>query len=61
MLYKPKQKPKLQLITIKIQICDACLQGEGDECHTPGCALYLHHVDLPIHPESYEVLSKEKL
>jgi len=46
----------MKLKLIKIQICEACLDGIGDECHTPGCALWLHSVDLPIHKEFYEVL-----
>ena len=24
-----------------LPICEACLRGEGDECHTPGCLLWL--------------------
>ncbi len=43
---------------IKIRICEACLDGIGQECHTPGCALFLHSVDLPIAPELYEVLDE---
>ena len=42
---------------IIITICDACLLGIGSECHTPGCALFLHKVDLPISP-LYEVLDE---
>lgn len=45
----------MKLRKITIIICQACLDGEGSECHTAGCALYLHRVDLPIHPELYEV------
>ena len=41
---------------ITISICEYCLNGEGKECHTPGCALFLHRVDLPITPELYEVI-----
>jgi hypothetical protein len=34
-----------------------CLQGEGEECHVPGCALFLHRCpDHPIIPELYEVV-----
>lgn len=33
---------------VALQICTACIDGIGDECHTPGCALWIHHVDLPI-------------
>lgn len=34
-----------------IHLCEACIDGIGEECHTPGCALWLHAVDLPIHRE----------
>lgn len=27
------------LETVVITLCSACLDGKGDECHTPGCAL----------------------
>jgi hypothetical protein len=49
----------MKLKTIEIRICDQCLNGEGKECHTPGCALFLHTVDLPIHPELYRVIHEE--
>jgi len=41
---------------VAIQICQPCLDGEGHECHTPGCALWLHRVDLPIHEGVYTIL-----
>ena len=47
----------MKLRTIVITLCQACLDGEGEECHTPGCAMFLHRVDLPFAPESYEVLA----
>ena len=47
---------KIKLITI--HVCEACLDGQGEVCHTPGCALFLHKVDLPIHPEMYTVLEE---
>jgi hypothetical protein len=34
-----------------IYLCQECIDGIGKECHTPGCALFLHTVDLPIHRE----------
>lgn len=40
-----------------IDLCDGCLNGDGEECHTPGCALFLH--SSPGHsiaPELYCVL-----
>ena len=43
---------------ISIRICEACLNGEGQECHTPGCALFMHSVDLPIDPGLYQVLDE---
>lgn len=48
----------MKIKRIAIEICEACLKGEGKECHTPGCALFLHKVDLPIHDEVYEVLDE---
>jgi hypothetical protein len=46
----------IKLKTIKITICEPCLNGEGQECHTPGCAMWLHRIDLPFDPEVYEVI-----
>lgn len=34
-----------------INLCDACVDGLGQECHTPGCAMFLHSVDIPFHRE----------
>lgn len=28
---------------VKIWLCAACLEGLGEECHTPGCALWMHN------------------
>ena len=40
-------------------ICDQCVRAEGDECHTPGCALFLHDApDHPIHEEHGAVLAR---
>lgn len=50
----------MKLKTIKITICEACLKGEGEECHTPGCALFLHSVDIPIISELYDVLEEHE-
>lgn len=44
--------------SVTIDICQACLDGEGDECHTPGCALFLHAVDLPFTEGLYEVVAE---
>jgi len=48
----------MKIKRIEIRICEACLNGEGQECHTPGCALWLHKVDLPIDPGLYRVLDE---
>jgi hypothetical protein len=37
-----------------IDLCDACIDGLGQECHTPGCALWIHNSPgIPIHVASY--------
>ena len=46
---------------IETRICDACLKGIGRMCHTPGCVLCRHVVDLPLMPELYEVLPDRTL
>src|SRR5690606_34771936 len=54
----PMTDTPIKIKRIAIWICEPCLNGEGQECHTAGCALFLHRVDLPIHPEIYEVLEE---
>ena len=34
-----------------IYLCQECIDGIGQECHTSGCALFLHTVDFQIHRE----------
>jgi hypothetical protein len=46
---KHAEDPKVRYV--KVRICQACIDGEGRECHTPECALFLHSVDLPIYEE----------
>ncbi len=48
----------MKIKKIEIWLCELCLNGEGEECHTPGCALFLHSVDLPIAPELYLILDE---
>ncbi len=43
-----------RLLYVRCRICEACIKGEGSECHTPGCVMFLHSVDLPIMPELLE-------
>jgi len=43
----------------KIHLCDACLDGEGGECHTPGCALiYSRAPDIPIRQTLFDYGAK---
>lgn len=41
---------------VEMLVCEACLDGVGDECHTPGCAMFMHRVDLPFHADSYRTV-----
>lgn len=41
---------------VELTICQPCLDGDGDECHTPGCALWMHRVDIPIDRSTYRVV-----
>ena len=45
-----KKENNYNLNTISnVQICDACLDGAGGECHTPGCILWINRApDIPI-------------
>lgn len=36
---------------VEMWLCEDCIKGVGEECHTPGCALFLHPVGLSIAPE----------
>lgn len=37
-----------RLRTVQLQVCEACIERRGDECHTPGCTFWLHSVaDIP--------------
>jgi hypothetical protein len=39
----------LSLTTVTLVLCNACLGGEGGECHTPGCALWMNRApDVPV-------------
>lgn len=45
----PEAEPKLWVVTGSFTICAACLDGEGGECHTPGCIMWLNRApDLSI-------------
>lgn len=53
----PQPETEDDVLRVAISICRPCLAGVGEECHTPGCALYMHRVDLPIYDGVYEVLT----
>ena len=47
------------VLTVKIRLCQLCLDGDGDACHTPGCALFLHSSPgFPIAPELFEIVER---
>ena len=46
----------MKIKRIVIDICDACLEGNGQMCNTPGCALFGHKVDLPIDEGMYHTV-----
>ena len=41
------------LYRVTLTLCSRCLRGEGGECHTPGCGLWLNRApDLPLPAEN---------
>lgn len=49
----------VKLKRVVITLCEECLKGVGDECHTPGCALFLHRApDHEVTEELYEILDE---
>lgn len=47
------QHPEPRLRRIVVWMCEACIEGEGGECHTPGCVLWINRApDMGIsnHP-----------
>lgn len=47
------------LLTVQVQICQACLDGRGEMCHTPGCFLIRHDVLAGWDPAEYEIVEKD--
>jgi hypothetical protein len=38
------------LVRVTLTLCEQCLNGDGGQCHTPGCALWLKAApDLPLY------------
>jgi hypothetical protein len=49
----------MKLKWIKIIICEPCLNGEGEVCHTPGCAFFMHNsLGFEVTPELYEIIEE---
>jgi hypothetical protein len=34
--------PEIPVRFVQLWLCDLCLDGEGGQCHTPGCALWIN-------------------
>lgn len=41
------REPEIPVHLVQLWLCDSCLDGEGEECHTPGCSLWIHDVPKP--------------
>ena len=43
---------------VQLYLCDPCIDGEGGECHTPGCSLWMNRApDLSIrHNQGVQIL-----
>lgn len=37
-----EQDERDRLERVALTVCSRCLDGEGGECHTPGCALWMN-------------------
>lgn len=49
---------EIPLHRVQLTLCEPCIDGEGEECHTPGCDLFLHAVDIPILPAREQIADK---
>ena len=49
----PETETVPELKRVEMLVCTACLDGIGEECHTPGCSMFLHSVDLPFPKDTY--------
>lgn len=42
-------EPRLLRVSGEFTLCSACIDGEGGECHTPGCIMWLNRApDLSL-------------
>ena len=41
--------PEIPVRFVQLWLCDLCLDGDGEQCHTPDCSLWLNRPpDMPI-------------
>lgn len=51
-------EPELLTVRGEINVCAACLDGEGGECHTPGCLFWIVRApDLPLRSRLTEIFA----
>lgn len=52
--HSEQRTPRLNYV--EITLCDACLDGQGGECHVPGCGLWMACApDIPIRDKAHDV------
>jgi hypothetical protein len=52
--------PGVSLHQVTLTLCSLCLNGEGGQCHTPGCALWLKSApDVPLSLEPVPWLGED--
>jgi hypothetical protein len=55
---------EIRLRRVTVHLCEPCLNGEGGECHTPGCALWMNRapdVGVITYEDIYHSLTRDKL
>ena len=53
------RRAEVKVAHVKIHLCSLCLEGAGEVCNTPGCALCRHDSPgFPIDPHLYEILDE---
>jgi hypothetical protein len=41
--------PGVSLHKVTLTLCSLCILGEGGECHTPGCSMWMNRApDIPL-------------
>lgn len=40
----------VKMFKVELALCGLCMNGDGGECHSPGCALWINRgPDVPLH------------